>query len=892
MARAEAGRHGLLTWRAEAPPRAELAARGVHVVEWERWRAEAMARPSGRRSLDPPARARIEGLLAREAVAVLGVSVATLDDLRCLHETVLVPVLRAGVPLLIECAQTPDELDGFVEPVFEHAQTLERMRWLCALAVAGEARHPAAADTSPHRALDDAQLRAARAPGGVVQVIAPAGSGKTTVLVERVREGLARGARPERILCMTFNDAAATELRERLTRAGAERVAARTFHSVGHQIIRAHGLVEGRSLHAEGWTVPQWSRFARQAAAEIGVPAPEASELPNELAAIRLGELATAEEWERRCPRDDRSRCVARVHSLVEAEKERRELYDFDDMIVLAVRLLRSDRRARERWQSAFEHVLVDEYQDIEPAQELLVRILAAPHDDLFVVGDEDQTLYGWRRASVHRMIDLDAAYPALRRVALEHNYRCTPEVVAAGAALIANNRLRFAKPITAAPGRAPGGARAIRLASFPEAELDAGTRLLARKLAAYTRAEIAVLGRTINALRPYALAAAAAGVRITGPDELFDAAGAQETLEAYFAVLNEPRSASEPDLRVMLRRPSRALGQDAAARICRSLSAGASLPEAVERIPVAVSEQWRLVRAAEAFSALVAIDDAAALIARLRSDGLDKHFEEAARASARPDRDDRTVLDDAQREAAGQTVAQYAETLSRRRLSLRKARDDRNGIELTTVHRAKGRQWPRVVLVACDEGVLPHRNALQASPDQEAVGEGVEAERRIAYVAFTRAIEELSILYTTERHSRFLNEAGLVAAPATRGPPPEPPSRAGFWERLPEPGRRPDVRLEEHLERAREAGLHLALSVIADRQTALEFAAEALKGDLAGSSLTVSEFLNAITGLSRAERQRVRRAVPGLSPDQRVAELPRATRNALAATLRVIGRR
>ena len=367
------------------------------------------------------------------------------------------------------------------------------------------------------------------------------------MLIERVRELVARGAAPERILCMTFNEAAAGELRERLSLAGVQGVAARTFHSVGNQIIRKHGIVDGRSLHTEGWTVPQWARFARLAAGEVGAPVPEAAELPNELSAIRLGRLVTAEEWERESPRDDRSRCIARVFSLVEAEKERRRLYDFDDMIVLAVRLLRTDRRARQRWQSAFQHVLVDEYQDIEPAQELLVRMLAAPHDDLFVVGDEDQTLYGWRRASVHRMIDLDAAYPALRRVALEHNYRCTPEAIAASASLIAHNRLRFAKAIKPPAGRPPGGARAIRLAHYKDADLDDGTRLLARKLAAYTRADIAVLGRTVNALRPYALAAAAAGVRISGPDELFDAAGAQETLEAYFAVLSDPGHAAEP---------------------------------------------------------------------------------------------------------------------------------------------------------------------------------------------------------------------------------------------------------------------------------------------------------------------------------------------------------
>jgi hypothetical protein len=259
------------------------------------------------------------------------------------------------------------------------------------------------------------------------------------------------------------------------------------------------------------------------------------------------------------------------------------------------------------------------------------------------------------------------------------------------------------------------------------------------------------------------------------------------------------------------------------------------------------------VVKAADAFSALAAIRSAAALIARLRADGLDQHFTEVARASARPDRDDLTVLADAEREAAGKTVPEYAARLAARRLSLRKARDDRDGIELTTVHRAKGRQWPRVVVVACDEDVLPHRNALQEA------GEGVEAERRVAYVAFTRATEELSILSTEERPSRFLHEAGLLEPPPT----PEPPPRAGPWQR-------------EELDRA-----------------ALEFAATALKQDLPETEdLTVRHFLASIARLGEAELRRVHRAVPGLDPEQHVERLSPSARRALAATLRVLARR
>ena len=232
--------------------------------------------------------------------------------------------------------------------------------------------------------------------------------------------------------------------------------------------------------------------------------------------------------------------------------------------------------------------------------------------------------------------------------------------------------------------------------------------------------------------------------------------------------------------------------------------------------------------------------------------------------------------------------MAEYATTLAGRRLALRRARDDRNGIELTTVHRAKGRQWPRVVVVACDEDVLPHRNALQ---EPEESGEGVEAERRIAYVAFTRATEELSILYASERPSRFLHEAGLIAAPPKLAAPAAPPSRAGFWQR------KAPSSIDALVQRAHAVGLHHALTVVADRDTALAFAAVALRQDLAGPAtrseqLTVRQFLKAISGLGRSERQRVLRAVPGLDSGQLVAKLSPATRDALAATLRVVARR
>ena len=125
---------------------------------------------------------------------------------------------------------------------------------------------------------------------------------------------------------------------------------------------------------------------------------------------------------------------------------------DFDDLVVRACDLLETDARLRLRWQTRFSHVCVDEFQDVDAAQLRLVRLLAAPEDNLFVVGDDDQTIYAWRLADVRRILRFGADYPAARRVMLATNYRCPPSVVAASARMVAVNRERFTKPIRAPP--------------------------------------------------------------------------------------------------------------------------------------------------------------------------------------------------------------------------------------------------------------------------------------------------------------------------------------------------------------------------------------------------------------------------------------------------------
>jgi DNA helicase-2/ATP-dependent DNA helicase PcrA len=357
-----------------------------------------------------------------DKLAVVGVRLRSLDDLLTLHGYVLEPALRSGASVAIESEQRLTGLapEEFVDPEFEYPYTLERALDMAMRLHRGSAE-PAAEQAVPPAALalDAEQRRAVQAHDGVVQVIAPAGSGKTAVLIERVRELLRRGVPAQRILCTTFNRDARIELQERLRATGLHSVAARTFHSIGWGLMREEGLA--RRGGPRELSFNQWKRLCTMALREEGTWI-DPGDARAAIGAIKLGQLATPREFRRQADQRPDGPAVARIYELYERHLAEQAIHDFDDLVLVAVRALREDAELRRRWQSRFWQVLVDEYQDIEPAQELLVRILAAPQDGFFCVGDEDQTLYGWRRASVRRIIDLDHAYPGLQRVSLVHN--------------------------------------------------------------------------------------------------------------------------------------------------------------------------------------------------------------------------------------------------------------------------------------------------------------------------------------------------------------------------------------------------------------------------------------------------------------------------------------
>lgn len=526
------------------------------------------------------------------------------------------------------------------------------------------------------------QRAAATAPPGPVLCVAPAGSGKTTTLVARIAWLVDGGADPETITAITFNKRAAEELGRRaaaalepLGRQGTVRV--RTFHALGREILVEAGrsvdpLVDRAALIAELWP--------RTTAAERG-------RLDTAFSRLKLDLGVTAEE----VAADPAAGPVARSFVDYEAALRERGALDFDDLVRLALRTLESDPTLLARWRARCGHLLVDEVQDVDRSQLRLALLLAAPRHRIFLVGDDDQSIYGWRLADVRRVLALPASLPGTRRVDLEINHRCPAPVVDRAVRLIEGNQERFAKTIRArsdasgslvlAPDATDEPERTARiLASWP---VDDGTR--------------AVLARTNRELRPAAVAAIALG---------------------------EPFRAASVDL----------------------LVEDPTLDGLLDRV------------ADETPSHLPLLLRLGALRASLeRSTWLERELATALLAWAPPYPDLETF-----RGAVAATRTRVAEL----------RRDDAR-LSLATAHSTKGAEFDHVAVVGLEEGRFPSGRAVAEADDPE---RAMEEERRLGYVAWTRARRSLLLSYDPAVPSRFLLEAfspeelGLASASPSRG--------------------------------------------------------------------------------------------------------------------------
>lgn len=666
--------------------------------------------------------------------------------------------------------------------------------------------------------LNSAQLDAVRTLRGPLLVLAGAGTGKTRVVTFRIAELIRSGIKPERILAVTFTKKAAGEMRERaselLTRSrrGGRTVNSRknasatpeisTFHSLCVRVLRRH--IE-RLGYPQKFVICDRNEQETQARAAL-------RELRTANAALAPGDLlGIVSRWKAGSVRpeqaaavadSDREQLAAAAYRRYQDNLKRLGAVDFDDLLLLTEELLAKFPAARRAEAQRFDHVLIDEYQDTNRSQYEIVKALAGGHRNLCVVGDDDQSIYGWRGAEVTHILQFHNDWPEAKIVRLEDNYRSTAAILQYANTLIAFNRHRHDKVLK--PAR-PGGTRPTILQC--QDETQEAQRVVAdiRSLLDAGRSQprdVAILCRTNEQPRSFETELRRANVPyvLIGGMSFFDRKEVRDIL-SYLKVIDNPHD--EPALARIINFPARGIGNAAQKRLLEEATSRGQflwdvLPDALvidgvdAKTASAVAQFRRLI---EAFHDR----DAKMGLAQLVSQVIDKTNYRDALVKLYPDATEResrlASLEEIVNAAASyekkgselfytkpEIETSKPETkivLTPFSLSgflddmLLSERDDseekdsqlaRNAVALMTLHSAKGLEFPRVYLVGMEEGILPHKRSLAMENDS-----AIDEERRLCYVGITRAREQLTLSFALARRkwgkpqptvpSRFLFE-------------------------------------------------------------------------------------------------------------------------------------
>lgn len=635
--------------------------------------------------------------------------------------------------------------------------------------------------------LDPEQREAVTHGEGPLLVVAGAGSGKTRVLTYRIAWLLASGrAQPHHILAVTFTNKAAREMAERVEKllGGPLRGGfVGTFHRFALTLLRQYPEKVGLPPRFAIADEDEQRRVVEHVLKELGIPSTQLSPRAARAAISR---------WKNGSASGLSS--LELLSAVVERYQERlseASAVDFDDMLVLAVKLLSQDASVRQSLRQRFTYFLVDEFQDTNPVQMELLWHLAGPKPNLTAVGDEDQSIYRFRGAELEHILRFEQTYPGAKVLTLGNNYRSAQPILRAAAAVIAHNTRRRPKVLRSCSG----DGEPVRLLTAAD-ESDEASLVVAdiRRERAAGRPLIAVLFR-INALsRPFEAELVRWGVpyRVVGGVRFWDRAEVRDAL-AYLRLVANPDDGLA-FLRVV-NVPARGLGAVTLERLQQVAQAwGCSLPEASRRLPATLTPRarealvqfWGLLDALREQASGSLRELVAALLER---SGL------AAQYDSRDEEDrarlanlDQLVSAAAEAEQRGLTLATFLDEVAL--VSEADAETAPQSVLLSTFHAAKGLEFDVVYLVGLEEGLLP----LMRGEEPDLLDE--EEERRLLYVGMTRARKKLVLTWArarrlhgenrTTRPSRFLAELppevrreGVVSsAPLPWAPPPTVPAR------------------------------------------------------------------------------------------------------------------
>jgi DNA helicase-2/ATP-dependent DNA helicase PcrA len=595
------------------------------------------------------------------------------------------------------------------------------------------------------------QLAAVAHRGGPARIIAPAGSGKTRVLTERFRLLVdRRGWGPSAVCAVAYNVRAKDEMAGRLADVGTRAVRkVRTLHALGFDAVRRSRDI--RDVLTE-WDVRRRIEplvpVRPRANTDVLAPYLEA------LAEVRLGLVPPEIVESRRDDVDGFAAMFERFRRALHAEA----VMDHDEQIYGALEVLLTDVGVRRELQAECRHLLVDEFQDLTPAQLLMLRLLAAPAYDTFGVGDDDQVVYGYSGADPAFLIDYDTYFPGAAHLQLEVNYRCPADVVNAASNLLSYNRVRVPKRIRAAKPEGPpahpiGRHRAEDTAAAAVARVQEWLEAGARPGA------IAVLSRVRAVLLGVQLLCAQHNIPANAPigEEVLERTGTRTALAYLRLALGASADAfGGADLAVACRRPSRSVRREVLQRIgARRRWTMAALRHVADdaktgRFDEFLDDLELLGRKGRAGA------DTETLLRAIRDDvGLGGALATLDRGGRGPEASHRDDLN------ALLAVASLAPDLAafepwlRSMLDRPRADATADEVTLSTVHRVKGMEWPYVVVLGVHDGLMPHHLA-----------DDVEEERRIFHVALTRADTEVHLLAESSVRTPFLDELEREAPP------------------------------------------------------------------------------------------------------------------------------
>ena len=657
--------------------------------------------------------------------------------------------------------------------------------------------------------LNLAQLQAVHHTQGPCLVLAGAGSGKTRVITHKMAHLIQGGLRPQKIAAITFTNKAAAEMRERakgLVGRAAKDIAISTFHALGVRMLRDHGEALGLKAQFSIMSADDVMSILKDCASTA-----DAATLRQWQWAISAWKNAGVDSAQAlQQARDENERALAVLMQRYEERLQAYQAVDFDDLIGLPLKLLREHDDVRAHWQQALGHVLVDEYQDTNAVQYDLLKLLVGQHTPFTAVGDDDQSIYGWRGATLDNLRQLPHDYPALQVIKLEQNYRSTSAILRAANAVIASNPNLFEKTLFSELGEG----EPVRVLGCDNEEHEAQravARIQSLRANSPHRAlsDFAILYRANHQARVFeqALRKAQIPYKVSGGQSFFDRAEIKDVCAWLRLMANND---DDPAFLRAVTTPKRGIGHQTLGQLGNFANAHRlSLYEALFSHSLGSAISARGVASLQEFGRFVneteynarhtkGAEQAGAFLQQwLKDIGYERYlFEQEDNQKLAATRWSNVLefTDWMAQRCGGQTddtagivtsspakslldVIQSVALLS----TLSDREQDQDVVTLSTLHAAKGLEWPHVMLVGVNEGLLPFRSDAQDDLPPEAQAERIHEERRLMYVGITRAQRSLSVTWLQRRKkgrdqvpgtpSRFIKEMALDQATTREDP-------------------------------------------------------------------------------------------------------------------------